>query len=676
MMTFLGRNPLWTSTNLRNLTEAGFQNCMTMFRCVTLLSKAAGGIPWQLFEKPKKAGEKRVELFEHPLLDTIQRPNPRHGLAAFIEAITGFYYIAGNAYILGVGAGGKAEEEREQGPAPSELYYLYPHVMTIIPGTSAFPIAAYKYFSNPSKPKEYPPEDILQLKTFSPLDDFYGYPPLKAAAKGIDILNMALHWNMKLLQNDMKPPGAIKVSGNLDPEERKNLTKMLLEEKAGYENASMPMVLEGAQEWMPFSINPKDADWINSIKLTLRFCCITLGIDPALMGDTEAKTYSNQKESRKALYEETTLPYMDYLRDELNNWLTPKFGDNLVLDYNRDEIEALKEERSAVFERASKAHWLTLNEQRVMCGKDELPIPEADLPWLPMNLVPITAAGAAKPAEEAGTKSDKHESFWQKKERKLLLWQHFVKRVQMKERTLIGSLEQRLRQQARVVREAILGATATAEINPEAIIDVEEEAKTYAEEYKRQYYENFLSAGEAGRQAGEGKLMDLNATKREEKEFEIPPDIRAKLEALIIESGAHISRTSLKKIAALVVEGKYENWTVDEVAQRVFERLDNFAPSRARAIARTEVAKTENWGQVEGYKQAPRVERKGWLCSFVADSRLTHQEADVNYSENPIPLNDAFEVGGELMQFPLDPSASVENIVNCLCSTYPEVREA
>lgn len=670
MMTFLGRNPLWTPDNIRNLTEAGFQKCMTMFRCVTLLAKAAGGIPWQLFEKAKSQDTKRVELFKHDLLDTFERPNPRHGQSAFIEAITGFYYIAGNSYILGVGPGidGDSEEKRK----PKELYYLYPHIMAIIPGNNVKPIVGYKYFGNPGKPKTYEPEDILQLKAFNPLNDFYGFSPLKAAAKGIDILNMALHWNMKLLQNDMKPPGAIKVEGSLAPQQRKDLTKFLLEEKAGYENAGLPMVLEGGQEWMPFAISPKDADWINGIKLTLRFCCVTLGIDPSLMGDTESKTYSNQKEARKALYVETTLPYMDYLRDELNNWLTPKYGDNLYLDYNRDAIEALKEEQTSVFERMSKAWWLSPNQKRVACGWGEDPSPEADRIWIPINFVPLDGG-----MSEPGKKSDKAQSFWQKKERKIKLWQHFVKRVNMKERTLIDSLEMRLKRQAQAVKEAILKLKGLSEVNPYALVDVEKESKEYLEKYRNQYFENFLHAGEAGYQASEGKLMDLDEEIKDITEsFEFFPDLRAKMEELIINSGAKISETTLRKIAALVEKAGLEAWTVEDLAQNVWKNLDSLAISRSRTIARTEVMKTENWGQVEGYRQSPYVERKGWLCSFVPDSRDSHIAADAAYSDNPIPIDDPFTVGGEFLQYPGDANASVENIVNCLCSTYPEVREA
>ena len=98
-------------------------------------------------------------------------------------------------------------------------------------------------------------------------------------------------------------------------------------------------------------------------------------------------------------------------------------------------------------------------------------------------------------------------------------------------------------------------------------------------------------------------------------------------------------------------------------------------PWRSRLWSRTEGVKTENWGQLEGYKRAEFVEKKGWLSAFAPDTRETHMAADAQYSKNPIPLEEAFIIGGESLQYPGDPAGSAENVCNCLCSTYPEVME-
>lgn len=155
------------------------------------------------------------------------------------------------------------------------------------------------------------------------------------------------------------------------------------------------MLLEGGLDWKEMGLSPADMHWLEGLKLSAREIAIAFGVPPELIGDSENKTYSNWSESRKAFYEETVLPLMDWLRDELNNWLVPKFGDDRIyVDYDRDEIEALQEDRAAVWERAIKAvekGILTPNEARLMVGYEE--VPGADVLMMPGNMMPLATIG-------------------------------------------------------------------------------------------------------------------------------------------------------------------------------------------------------------------------------------------------------------------------------------------
>jgi len=151
MVTFLMQNPVWTETNLKNLAIAGYESCMTVFACVGKIAKAAGGIPWVLFRKPISKEGKKEEIFQHELLNRIERPNPGQGQSRFVEGITGFYYVAGNSYILSVGP--------ERTNKPKELYWLYPHETEVLPGTRFEPIAGYRYRADPGNPINYSADD-------------------------------------------------------------------------------------------------------------------------------------------------------------------------------------------------------------------------------------------------------------------------------------------------------------------------------------------------------------------------------------------------------------------------------------------------------------------------------------------------------------------------------------
>ena len=59
------------------------------------------------------------------------------------------------------------------------------------------------------------------------------------------------------------------------------------------------------------------------------------------------------------------------------------------------------------------------------------------------------------------------------------------------------------------------------------------------------------------------------------------------------------------------------------------------------------------------------------MCSFVPESRDAHKQAD----GQEVPLDEEFIVDGERLDYPNDSDGSAENVINCLCTTYPVVKE-
>ncbi len=380
MMLTLGGSPVWTKEDLARLAKEGYQNCYAVFACVKQIVDAAGGIPWTLFRKPISRDGKKEKLEDHSLLDVLQRPNPQDGGAAFKKNTLAFYLISGNSYNLQVGP--------EQGP-PKELYNPRPDRIQILPGTKEEPIRGYKYTVG-THIDTFETKKILHLKAFHPLDDWYGLSPIRVAARQVDIQGMSAEWNANLLKNDCRPPGAIVTEGPLEDEQHEALEKQLEKKMSGYKVAGRPPVFEAGIKWQAFAITPKDMDWIKSDQLNARKICAVFNVAPELIGDAENKTYSNYQEARKALYLENILPLMDYLRDEYNNWLTPQWeNERLLLEYDKDSIEAIREELTAVYTRQAQAHWRTINEKRKATGDDDIG-KAGDIILVPATMIPLS----------------------------------------------------------------------------------------------------------------------------------------------------------------------------------------------------------------------------------------------------------------------------------------------
>lgn len=356
-----GRDAVSTPADYAKLTEAGYRMCATSYACIRLIAKSAAGIKWVVYKK-QAAGELK-KLDDHPLGKLLAKPNEfDHGMQ-LNEKIVSFKLLAGNSYILKVGS--------VASQPPKFLYALRPDRVKIKPGTLKDFISGYIYTAS-GLPQTLAVQDVLHLKEFHPLDDFYGLSRLEVAAKSIDLSNWAAEWNLKLLQNDMRPSGGFKVGGTLTDEQYERLKADIKAKYQGAENVNNPLLLEGGMEWQPFSFTPKDIDWLNAEKFNLRRICSVFNVWSGLFGDTESTTYSNYQEGRKGLYQEAVLPEMDTLRDAYNTWLVPTFGDGLYLDYDRDAIEALQEDRGQKYTYLASANWMKVNEKRKATGLEEL----------------------------------------------------------------------------------------------------------------------------------------------------------------------------------------------------------------------------------------------------------------------------------------------------------------
>lgn len=380
VVRFVGAGkPVYTPRNFYNLAKEGFENNVYVYRAVMLIASACAGIPWVLYRKGRSRGT-WIEEEDHPLLELIRRPNPEQGQAQFIRQLVAYWILAGNSYV-------EAVTPNTRKAPPVELWVLRPDRVKVIPD-SKNRVGGYEYRAGIYK-HEFTREQIMHLKMFSATDDWYGLSPIVVAARIIDQNNAADDWNFSLLKNMARPPLAFVTETKLDDNQFKRLKERIEKKWAGAENAGKPILLENGMDVKELSFSPQDMDWIKGDIQHGRKIALALGVPPELLGDSTNKTYSNYREARAAFYEETVIPLMDELRDELNNWLVPKFDDRLFLDYDRDEIEALQEERNQVAERMQKSWWLTINEKRRAMGYED--IEGGDELYIPANLMPVSA---------------------------------------------------------------------------------------------------------------------------------------------------------------------------------------------------------------------------------------------------------------------------------------------
>ena len=367
--------PKFTPRRYDQLAAEAYQKNVIAYRAIKLVSQNAATIPWALFERDRRSGGE-VRVQKHPLLDLLARPNPLESGAEFLERVYAFFLIAGNSYVEHVGP---------KTGTPRELWVLRPDRMRIIPGGQSMP-AGYRFTVN-NEHTDFAVDAlsgasrILHLKSFHPLDDWYGMSALEAAAVSVDQHNDAAKWNAHLLQSSGRPSGALVYKPadsnspqSLTDEQRRALRDDINTYFSGPEAAGKPLVLEGGLDWREMSLSPKDMDFLAGKDVSAREIALAFHVPPQLIGVDGSLTFANFEQARLALYDDAILPMAMHLRDELNHWLVPLFSENLRLDLDLEKVEALSPRREALWARISAAGFMTDDEKRAALGLGQKPV--------------------------------------------------------------------------------------------------------------------------------------------------------------------------------------------------------------------------------------------------------------------------------------------------------------
>ena len=356
-----GGRARWTPRDYAALAREGYSRNAIVYRAVRLIAESIGGLCFVLYEGA-------AERDTHPLLDLIRRPNPRQDGASLLESIASHLLLAGNAYVEAVGLSG------ESGAQVRELYALRPDRMKLVPGPDGWP-QAYDYTvagSTVRFDQGALPPPILHLTFFNPLDDHYGLSPLEAAAIAVDTHNAAAAWNKALLDNAARPSGALVYDARdgvgLSAPQYERLKREFAEQYQGATNAGRPLLLEGGLDWKAMSLTPKDMDFLEAKHAGAREIALAFGVPPMLLSIPGDNTYSNYQEANRVFWRQSVLPLASRIGCALTHWLAAAFGDGLTLAVDTDRIEALSADRAALWDRVSKAPFLTINEKRLATG--------------------------------------------------------------------------------------------------------------------------------------------------------------------------------------------------------------------------------------------------------------------------------------------------------------------
>jgi HK97 family phage portal protein len=408
----------WSARTFQNYAREAYNRNVIAYRSIFLRASGLGMIPWYVTR-----GKDRdiIDDPNDPAIRVLERPNPSQGGAAFFEALDSYYLIMGNSYVLRVNVNPKrAAELKPNKRQAGRLYVLRADKVRPHYDQKTGQLEKYVYEISNTRKVEYPvhpvteQSDVLHLMTFNPLDETLGMSPAEPCAFGVDQHNASSEWNYHLLKNSAKPAGVIEhdpgeTGGELTDEQYERIKKMLYEKHEGSRHAGKIMLLDGFLKWKQAGLSPMDMDFNNTKNSAARDICTAYGVPPMLVGITGDATYANYREARLALWEDTILPHARYVRDELNNWLMPGYGDNYRLEIDEDQIPAIAEKRLATWEKIESTSFISIDEKREAASYDEWMGEDADVLMMNAALLPIPQGGDEDEDEPATEVTDEVE---------------------------------------------------------------------------------------------------------------------------------------------------------------------------------------------------------------------------------------------------------------------------
>ena len=648
---------------------------------VRLIAKKGAAVPIQLFNKSdlRNDPDTAEPLKDNPLYDLLDAPCP-----SFVE-LDGYalrymtfahYVLCGEFFWLKVRNGRNIVALL---PVPSFWVAKRPTV-----GDHTFQIYPYGVTSGTVLTVDR--DDVVWFKDPDLLDPYgNGRGSAEAIGDEIESDEYAAKWQKRFFFNDATPPYIITgVQGG--PAQVEQIKQGLKDKLAGFMHTREPGVLatpasgNNQIKIEKLGTEPKELDLVASRKFLRDEALQHWNIPPEVFGIIEN---SNRATIDAAFY----LFNKNVLADFLNMFERTLNAQLIAIDYSKDivckhnfKIKEDDEFALKVYNDGLSKGVITRNEYRRRFGLSEDSV-NGDVYLMPFSSV--EQAQDEMPEEpdvldiepdesetEEPTKSVK--SVDDDEDRRLKVWQAFDSKATSTEPGFKKQVRKIASAQNKDINKIVTDAT-TDGASIDVAIDKYFKLDETAAATKRTLAPAWIYAMEAGRDHANSMLerkaaSDLSITNQM---FNIW------VEQYGLEKAKEINDTTnkmLKKKLTTVLADSIANG--DSLANRIKKLIaatdgvyENMSKIRAELIARTEATTTVNYGSFATYK-AEDVKEKEWIYTHDDRTRDAHKDIDPVI----VGIDESFNVGGEMMSFPGDPTASAANVCNCRCTIAPVMR--
>lgn len=597
-----------------------------VYACVRAIAEELANMKFRLYQV-KKDGTNE-EIFEHELLDLLDGVNPfqsgyelKYLTSAHLEAV-------GNSYWLLDGV--KSETDK-----PTAIYMLDPVHVRIARAPSPIFIAGYKY-TEKAKVTTYQPYEILHLKYPDPSDPIEGVGTIQSLAQWIDSDNYATEFNRRFFLNGAKIGGLLESENALTSVQIEQLRHSFENVYKGWENAYKVAILPKGTKYSEMGTSQKDMDFTNLQTMMRDKILAGFRVPKTVLGITEDVNRANAEATNYVFALRTIKPKMQLIVSYLNEFLVPRYGDDLYLDF----VSPVPEDKLLKMQEL----------QAVMAGQPVMSVNEAREEFFGLDgisngenvMTDFSKIPLGKPKKQLSRETTKSKEYFRPRKAKYLkakkdiseniakaaaeaivalkditqltheeympIWNKFVTRVTPYERAMAEAIRGVNAKQKEEVLANLSNAVKSKAINPDDLYNYDQYVALTVSATTPIMLELMAKEGEAaGELIGIGN-MDI-----------LTPEVRKALEKAMELMSESYNQTTLDLLKEKLEQGLADGLGMNELSDKVREIYEFSDLNRADTVARTETFRVANTATREAWTQSGVVQSYKWYTASDPD---------------------------------------------------------
>lgn len=364
--------PLYGSTATLGQLYATQPNVRT---CVDFLSRNIAQLGIHAFRRVSDTD--RVRLPDHDVVRWLARPtaNPAVTTYRLIENLVSDLAVYFNGFWLKV-----PWVNPENGQDQIGLLRLPPEEVYVEGGLEPmlFRWTRFGYV------REFTPDQVVYFNGYNPLNERLGLSPLYTLRRILAEEAAAGAYRESFWRNAGRFEGVIERPAGAprwSKEQKESWRNQWQERFAGGADAGQTVVLEDGMTYKATSWSAKDAEYVNSRKLTREECAAAYHIPPPLVGILEHATFSNITEQHKNLYQDTLGPWNEMIVQAIEAQLLSEARDRrgVYIEFNiADKMKGSFEEQATSLQVLVGRPIMTANEGRARLNLPRIDDPSAD----------------------------------------------------------------------------------------------------------------------------------------------------------------------------------------------------------------------------------------------------------------------------------------------------------